>query len=114
MAQKRILRTKEEKLAIIKEVLNGKSSHSWEKDGIDHSVVRGWIKKYKTEGEEGVELKQRPQNPLSRFAHLKNPALEETLLHKIELLKREILIKDAEIAHLKQQNARKEGDTLKK
>ena len=114
MARTRIIRSKEEKLAIVKEVLAGKSTHSWEKDGIDHSAVRRWVKRYQDEGEAGLEVKQQPHNALLRFAALKNPTYEEQLLYKIELLKHELAKKEAEVACLKQRNARKGGDTLKK
>ena len=114
MARTRIIRSKEEKLAIVKEVLAGKSTHSWEKDGIDHSAVRRWVKRYQDEGEAGLEVKRQPHNALLRFAALKNPTYEEQLLYKIELLKHELAKKEAEVACLKQRNARKGGDTLKK
>ena len=110
MARKSTIRSKEEKLDIVKQVLAGKSRKSWEPE-IRHSVVGDWVKKYLAEGEVGLEPKKRAENPLLRYQNRKELSFEEQLLYKIELLKRELAKKEAEVEHLKQLSARKEGDT---
>ena len=113
MARKNTIRSKEEKLAIVKEVLAGKSIHAWE-PGIHNELVRRWVKKYQAEGEEGLESKKKPGNPLSRYERRKELSYTEQLQYQIELLKRELAKKEAEVFRLKQRNARKEGDAQRK
>ena len=113
MARKYTIRSKEEKLAIVKEVLAGKSVCAWEPD-IRHEQVRDWVKKYQAEGEAGLEPKKKPGNPLSRYERRKELSYTEQLQYQIELLKRELAEKEAEVARLKQRNARKEGDARRK
>ena len=113
MARKYTIRSKEEKLAIVKQALAGKSVRSWEPE-IGHTRVYEWVKKYQAEGEAGLEPKKKPGNPLARYERRKDLTYEEQLQYQIELLKRELLKKEAEVARLKRLNARKEGDTPKK
>lgn len=113
MARRYIVRGKEEKLAVVKEVLSGKSVRAWEPE-IHHEVIRDWVKKYQSEGEAGLELKKKPGNPLSRYERRKELTYEEQLMYQIELLKRELLKKEAEVARLKRQNERKEGGAQRK
>ena len=113
MARKYTVRSKEEKLAIVKEVLAGKSIRAWEPD-IHNEQVRQWVKKYQTEGEAGLEPKKKPGNPLSRYKRRKELTYTEQLQYQIELLKRELAEKEAEVARLKRRNARKEGDAQRK
>ena len=110
MAGKYTIRSKEEKLDIVKQVLAGKSRKSWEPE-IRHSAVADWVKKYLAEGEAGLEPKKRAENPLLRYQNRKELSFEEQLLYQIELLKRELAKKEAEVERLKQLSARKEGDT---
>lgn len=70
MARKYTIRSKEEKLAIVKEVLNGKPIRAWEPE-IRNQRVSEWVKKYQTEGETGLEPKKKPGNPLSRYERRK-------------------------------------------
>lgn len=114
MPRKYIIRSKEEKLAIVKEVLAGKSIRAWEKDGIGNTQVNEWVKKYQQDGESGLEVKKKPGNPLSRYERKKELTYTEQLQYKIEQLKRELAVKEAEVMRLKQQNARKEGDIPRK
>lgn len=114
MARKYIVRSKEEKLAIVKAVLSGAPTRSWESMGISHSRVREWVRKYQEEGEAGLEQKKKPGNPLSRYERKKELTYEEQLLYKIALLERELLKKEAEVARLKQLNARKEVGARRK
>ena len=113
MARKYTIRSKEEKLAIVKEVLTGKPISAWEPE-IRNQRVLEWVKKYQAEGEAGLEPKKKPGNPLSRYERRKELSYTEQLQYQIELLKRELAKKEAEVFRLKQRNARKEGDAQRK
>ena len=114
MARRYTIRSKEEKLAIVKEVLTGKAITSWEKEGICNSQVFMWVKKYLSEGEAGLEPKKRPGNPLARYERKEELTYTEQLQYQIELLKRELAEKEAEVQRLKLRNARKGGDIPRK
>lgn len=115
MPRKYTMRSKEEKLAIVKRVLSGEAAQKIEREaGIDHHVIQRWIAKYQAEGESGLEPKKKPGNPLSRYERRKELTYEEQLQYQIELLKRELLQKEAEVMRLKKRNARKGGDAPKK
>ena len=114
MQRKYTIRSKEEKLYIVKQVLAGASVRSWENQGIDHQQVRTWTRKYLEEGEIGLEQKKKPGNPLSRYERRKDLTYEEQLQYQIELLKRELLKKEAEVLRLKKLNERKGGDAQRK
>ena len=113
MPRRYTIRSKEEKLAIVKEVLSGRSTCAWEPE-IGNRQVGDWVKKYQAEGEVGLEPRKRPGNPLARYERRKELTYEEQLQYQIELLKRELLKKEAEVTYLKQRNARKEGDAQRK
>ena len=113
MKGKYTIRSIEEKLDIVKQVLDGKSQRAWEPE-IRRSVVADWVKKYLAEGEAGLEPKKRAGNPLQRFERGEESSYEEKLLRQIELLKRELLVKEAEVLRLKRRNERKEGDARRK
>ena len=113
MARRYTIRSREEKLAIVKQVLAGRSVYTWEPE-IRHHQVQEWVKKYRAEGEAGLEQKKKPGNPLARYGRRKELTYEEQLQYQIELLKRELLKKDAEVFRLKQRNARKGVDAPKK
>lgn len=113
MARKYTMRSKEEKLSIVKQVLNGTSVNHWESQGIRHRQVQEWTKAYLEQGEIGLEPKKKPGNPLSRYERRKELTYEEQLQYQIELLKRELLKKEAEVLRLKKLNARKGGDARK-
>lgn len=115
MPRKYIMRSKEEKLAIVKAVLEGRPAQQYENEGIaDHHTIMQWVKKYQAEGEAGLEPKKKPGNPLSRYERRKELTYTEQLQYEIELLKRELLKKEAEVTRLKKENARKEGDAQRK
>ena len=115
MARKYTMRSKEEKLAIVKAVLAGRPAQYYENNGIaDHHTVMRWVKKYQEEGENGLEQKRKPGNPLARYERRKELTYEEQLQYQIELLKRDLLKKDAEVARLKKQNERKGGGCPRK
>ena len=114
MPRKYTIRSKEEKLSIVKQVLAGASVRSWEDQGIDHQQVQTWTRKYLEEGETGLEPKKKPGNPLSRYERRKELTYEEQLQYQIELLKRELVKKEAEVLRLKKLNERKGGDARKR
>ena len=114
MARRYTIRSKEEKLAIVKAVLDGTPTRSWESIGIGNCQVREWVRKYQKEGEAGLEPKKKPGNPLSRYERKKELTYEEQLLYKIALLERELIKKEAAVNRLKQLNARKEVDVRRK
>ena len=115
MARKYIIRSKEEKLAIVKRNLSGETAMSLSREiGSSDKQVRDWVKIYLAEGESGLEPKKRPGNPLSRYERRKELTYEEQLQYQIELLKRELVKKEAEILRLKKLNERKGGDARKR
>ena len=60
--------SKENKLKIIKEVLDGKSSYEVAKKyDISSGMVRSWVIKYREFGEEGLVNKRKPGNPMSKY-----------------------------------------------
>lgn len=109
------MRSKEEKLAIVKRNLSGETATALAKEiGSSDYQIRTWVKKYQAEGEAGLESKKKPGNPLSRYERRKELSYEEQLQYQIELLKRELLKKEAEVIRLKKMNERKGGDTRRK
>ena len=114
MSRKYTIRSKEEKLTIVRQVLAGMPVRSWENQGIDHHQVRTWTRKYLEDGEVGLEQKKKPGNPLSRYERRKELTYEEQLQYQIELLKRELVKKEAEVLRLKKLNERKGGDAQRK
>lgn len=114
MPRKYTVRSKEEKLSIVKQVLQGVSVREWENQGIRHRQVQEWVEKYQTEGETGLEVKKKPGNPLSRYERRKELTYEEQLQYQIELLKRELVKKETEVLRLKKLNERKGGDAQRK
>ena len=115
MPRKYTLRSKEEKLSVVKRNLAGESACSLAGElGCSDSQVRSWVKAYQAEGEAGLEQKEKPGNPLSRYERRKELSYEESLQYQVELLKRELVRKDAEVLRLKKRNERKGGDARKR
>ena len=115
MAGKCMMRSKEEKLAIVKRNLAGETSRSLEREtGCSHRLIQEWTRKYLAEGEAGLEVKKKPVNPLSRYERRNELTYEEQLQYQIELLKRELVKKEAEVLRLKKRNERKGGDARKR
>ena len=115
MSRKYTMRSKEEKLAIVKRNLSGEAARVLAREiGCSDSQVRDWVKIYQLEGEAGLESKKKPGNPLSRYERRKELTYEEQLQYQIELLKRELVKKEAEVLRLKKLNERKGGDTRRK
>lgn len=115
MARKYTIRSKEEKLAIVKRNLAGEAAKALAREiGSSDYQVRNWTKAYRSEGEAGLEPKKKPGNPLSRYERRSELTYTEQLQYEIELLKRELLKKEAEVTRLKKLNVRKEGDAQRK
>ena len=115
MPRKYTMRSKEEKLAIVKRNLSGEAAKVLAREiGCSDRQVRNWVKNYQAEGEAGLEPKKKPGNPLSRYERRKELTYEEQLQYQIELLKRELVKKEAEVLRLKKLNERKGGDAQRK
>ena len=115
MPRKYTIRSKEEKLSIVKRNLSGESAMALSREiGSSDKQVRDWVNIYLTEGEAGLEPKKKPGNPLSRYERRKELTYEEQLQYQIELLKRELVKKESEVLRLKKLNERKGGDARKR
>ena len=65
--------SKEDKLKLINEVLNGKSSQEVARENdISGGLLRNWIIKYNNYGIESLENKKKPGNPLCKYLNKKN------------------------------------------
>ena len=108
MPRKYTMRSKEEKLAIVKRNLSGDAARVLAREiGSSDSQIRDWVKIYIAEGEVGLEPKKKPGNPLSRYERHKELTYEEQLQYQIELLKRELVKKEAKVLRLKGGDARR-------
>lgn len=108
MARKYTMRSKDEKLAAVKRNLAGETAKGLARElGCSDCQIRTWTKLYLEGGESALEVKKKPGNPLSRYERRKELTYEEQLQYQIELLKRELLKKEAEVERLKKLNERK-------
>ena len=115
MPRKYTMRSKEEKLSTVKRNLSGEAAKVLAREiGCSDRQVRNWVKIYQAEGEVGLEQKKKPGNPLSRYERRKELTYDEQLQYQIELLKRELVKKEAEVLRLKKLNERKGGDAQRK
>ena len=115
MSRKYIMRSKEEKLAIVKKNLAGESARELARElGTSDAVIRKWVRIYQEKGAVGLDTKKKPGNPLSRYERRKELSYEEQLQYQIERLKRDLVKKDAEVLRLKKLNERKGGIARKK
>ena len=65
--------SKEDKLKLINEVLDGKSSQEVARENdISGGLLRNWIIKYNNYGIESLENKKKPGNPLCKYSNKKN------------------------------------------
>ena len=65
--------SKEDKLKLISEVLDGKSSQEVARENdISGGLLRNWIIKYNNYGIESLENKKKPGNPSSKYSNKKN------------------------------------------
>ena len=101
MSRRYTMRSKSEKIELVKQVLAGTPEQAWESQGINRRQVHDWTKLYLEKGESALELKKKRGNPLSRYEHRKELTYEEQLQYQIELLKRELVKKREEVLHLK-------------
>ena len=107
--------SKEEKLALVKRVLEGETLRSLKREtGIHHAQIDRWTKKYLEGGEEALVNKRKPGNPLAKYIHKKVLTPVEQLEYKIALLERELLKKDGEIVRLKKSIELERGDAKRK
>ena len=75
--------SKEDKLKLINEVLNGKSSQEVARENnISGGMLRNWIIKYNNYGEEILENKRKPGNPLCKYSKKKNLTDMENLQYE--------------------------------
>lgn len=87
--------SKDEKIRIVKEVLGGKSSKEVGREtGIGSRLIRSWVSLYLEQGEDSLENKRRPGNPLCRYANKKD-------MSEIEQLRYELARAELELAKLK-------------
>ena len=94
--------TKEEKLLLVKRRLSGETIASIEcETGIYKSQIEKWVKQYLEHGEERLENKKKPGNPLLKYQRKKELTPTEELEYKVAILERELLKKDAQLYRLK-------------
>jgi len=107
--------SKEEKLAIVKRYLSGDSPIKLYKEtGISDGNIRKWRQQYLAGGVEALENKKKPGNPLSKYTCKKELSHEEQLEYQVELLKRELLKKEAEVSRLKKSIELERGDAKRR
>lgn len=66
--------SKEEKLRIVKKVVNeGYSSREVaEQENIDDGMIRRWVRLYAEKGEDSLQNQRKPGNPLVKYSKRKN------------------------------------------
>ena len=75
--------SKEDKLKLINEVLDGKSSQEVARNNdISGGMLRGWIINYNKYGESSLENKKKPGNPLSKYSNKKKLTELEALQYE--------------------------------
>ena len=75
--------SKEEKLKIVREMLDGKTTRDITNEyGINHSVSNKWLHLFNELGIEGLENKKKPGNPLSKYSKRKNLSEIEKLQYE--------------------------------
>ena len=98
MRKEYTIHSKEEKLEIVKRYLSGESPVKLhEETGISDGNIRKWKRQYLSGGEAALENKKKPENPLSKYERRKELSREEQLEYQIELLRRKLLKKEAEV-----------------
>ena len=94
--------SKEEKLRIVKKVLDERLStiKVAKEEDISDGMLRNWIRKYLNEGEDSLKNKKKPGNPLCKYSNKKTLTKEEKLEYENmklrienELLKKGYLMK---------------------
>lgn len=107
--------SKEEKLTLVKRVLQGETLRKLEREtGVSKTLIDRWTKQYLEGGEEALVNKRKPGNPLAKYHRKKELTPMEQLEYKVALLERELLKKDAEIVRLKKSIELERGDARRK
>lgn len=107
--------SQEEKLEIVKRYLAGESSKALGKElGISDGNIRKWKRQYLSGGETALVNQIKPGNPLSKYERRKELTREEQLEYEVELLKRELMKKEAEVVRLKKSIELEGGDIRRK
>ena len=103
--------SKEEKLELVKRNLAGEMATALEREtGIYNAQIHKWTKQYLEGGEDALENKRKPGNPLAKYARKKELTPMEMLEYENALLKRELLRKNMEILKLKKAKEQEGGD----
>jgi len=71
--------SKEEKLRIVKLVMENGLAETCRNENIYFGMVTNWVKKYKEEGETGLINKKKPGNPMVKYSNKKKLTREEEL-----------------------------------
>ena len=75
--------SKEEKIKIVQEMLNGKTTKDITNEyGINYSVSNKWLHLFNEYGKKGLENQKKPGNPLSKFSNRKNLSEIEQLQYE--------------------------------
>ena len=107
--------SKEEKLALVLRNLSGETARALEREtGIYNAQIHKWTKQYLEGGEEALNNKRKPGNPLAKYHNKKELTPIEQLEYKIALLERELLKKDGEIVRLKKSIELERGDAKRR
>lgn len=98
-----------EKVELIQEMINGKSAKEIAvRTGIDHSVLRRWVKKYRMEGYEGLATKKRgrpaKEKPMAK-KKVESAGLTEAEREELVRIRARNEYLEAEIAALKKEQA---------
>ena len=100
---------------MVKRNLAGESLASIEREtGIYNAQIHKWTKQYLEGGEQALENKRKPGNPLSKYTRKKKLTPMEQLEYKVALLERELLKKNGEIVRLKKSIELERGDVRRK
>ena len=86
--QKFKIYSKEEKVKIVKEMMKLKLSQpqASKKYGIHQSILGRWRKDFLEKGEEGLEPKKKPGNPMAKYSNKKNlSSIEKLELENMKL-----------------------------
>ncbi len=84
--------SKEDKLKIVRDMIENNLGEkiAGKKYGIEHSLVGKWRRKYIEFGEEALENKKKPGNPLSKYSRKKNLTEMEKLQYENMKLRIEV------------------------
>ena len=84
--------SKEEKIKIVKEMIEENSSQlqASKKYNINQSILGRWRKDYLEKGEEALENKKKPGNPLCKYSNRKNLSEMEKLQYENMKLRIEV------------------------